>query len=109
MKRLREVCAEVDMEPYLRLTEELISEMFRLSKAGKKVFAALVKIMSLRPGEQNVYLAYSAIDQESDPMSQVTFKRGMDELLDRGFLSATKDRYLYRPAKMIQIGWEECV
>ena len=40
-------------------------------------------------GKDQVYMAFAAVDQALTPMSVSTYKRGMAELIEKGFIAAT--------------------
>jgi hypothetical protein len=46
-------------------------------------------------GKDMVYLSYSAIDQQTNPMGLTTYNRGMKELIVKGFIAPTPNQGMF--------------
>ena len=80
---------EVDATKFVKLFVKGVKALKELTGAGTKVFEVLYLRVQENIGKDQVYMAFAAVDQALTPMSVSTYKRGMAELIEKGFIAAT--------------------
>lgn len=76
----------IDSEKFSKLYTDGVSLAFELSKPAQAVFKTVLSIQG--KDEDFIYLSFMAIQARGGfEMSERTFKRGMDELIDKRFLA----------------------
>jgi hypothetical protein len=80
---------EVDATQFVKLFVQGVRALTELTSAGTKMFEMLYTRMQTMPNCDRVDLAYWTIDQYISVISLSTYKRGMGELLAKGFIAAT--------------------
>lgn len=80
---------EVDSTKFVKLFVQGVKALKELTGAGTKVFEVLYLKVQENIGKDQIFMAFGAVDQGSTPMSQSTYKRGLSELIEKGFLAAT--------------------
>lgn len=90
---------EVDKTEFVKLFKNGVKAFKSLSPAGSKVFSVLYDNMQKNIGADEIDLLFLDIKQETDPMSQATFYRGLNELIEGEFLASTlrTGRYFINP------------
>jgi len=80
---------EVDATKFVKLFVKGVKALKELTNAGTKTFEVLYHRVQENIGKDQVFMAFAAVDQDLTPMSHATYKRGMAELLEKGFIAAT--------------------
>jgi len=80
---------EVDSAKFVKLYVNGVKAFKELTSPGTKVFELLYLEMQKGIGKDRVYLSFQSINQEATPMSASTYKRGMAELVAKGFIAPT--------------------
>lgn len=80
---------EVDSTKFVKLFVQGVKALKELTGAGTKVFEVLYLRVQENIGKDQIFMAFGAVDQALTPMSQATYKRGMAELTEKGFIAAT--------------------
>lgn len=80
---------EVDSTKFVKLFIQGVKALKELTGSGTKVFEVLYLKVQDNIGRDQIFMAYAAVDQALTPMSQATYKRGMSELIEKGFIAAT--------------------
>lgn len=92
---------EVDKTQFVKLFKNGVRAFTNLSSAGAKVFSVLYDEIQKTTfkGKDFIYLSYSDVNQEVEPMASSTFYRGMKELLEHKFIaeSETVGKYFVNP------------
>jgi hypothetical protein len=78
---------EVDKTAFVKLYVNGVRAFKELTGAGTKVFEVLYMKVQEGIGKDTVYLSFHDLDQNSTPMSESTFMRGMRELVAKGFIA----------------------
>ena len=93
---------EVDKTAFIKLYVAGVKAFKELTGAGTKVFEVLYLQMQDQIGRDMVYMSYSDVDQAVSPMSQMTYSRGINELLDKSFIAeaASNGRFFINPSYM---------
>lgn len=78
---------EVDSTRFLKLFVNGVKALAELSSAGTKVFELLYIEMQSNIGKDQVYLSFTALDENSG-ISRPVFKRGLSELIAKEFIAA---------------------
>jgi hypothetical protein len=87
---------EVDSTKFVKLFVAGVKALKELTGAGTKVFEVLYQnIQEEAIGKDQIYLSFFNVDQALTPMSQATYKRGMSELIAKGFLASTPNQNWY--------------
>lgn len=86
---------EVDATKFVKLFVKGVKALKELTGAGTKVFEVLYLRVQEAIGKDQVFMSFSAIDQALTPMSFSTYKRGMAELMEKGFIAATPMQGIY--------------
>lgn len=86
---------EVDATKFVKLFVQGVKALKELTGAGTKVFEVLYLRVQENIGQDQIYMAFSAVDQALTPMSNPTYDRGMREILEKGFIAATTSQGLY--------------
>lgn len=76
----------VDATQFVKLYVANISAFFDFSRAGLKVFGALMHAVQQHPGTDLVYMDLSAVPEELR-LSKQTFYRGIQELIENKFVA----------------------
>lgn len=80
---------EVDATKFVKLFVKGVKALKELTGAGTKVFEVLYLRVQENIGKDQVFMAFSSVDQALTPMSEATYTRGMRELVAKGFIAAT--------------------
>lgn len=80
---------EVDSTKFIKLFIKGVKALKELTSAGTKVFEVLYLRVQDNIGKDQIFMAFSAVDQVLTPMSEATYTRGMRELTKKGFIAAT--------------------
>jgi len=80
---------EVDSTKFVKLYLNGVKAFRDLSSAGAKVFEVLYFEVQKAIGQDKIYLSFGLVDQAANPMAPSTYKRGLHELITKGFLAAT--------------------
>jgi hypothetical protein len=86
---------EVDSTKFVKLFVQGVKALKELTGAGTKVFEVLYLRVQEAIGKDQIYMAFSSVDQALTPMSHSTYKRGLSELIEKGFIAATPSQGLY--------------
>lgn len=86
---------EVDSTKFVKLFVRGVQALKELTGAGTKVFEVLYLRVQENIGKDQIYMAFSSVDQALTPMSEATYTRGMRELIQKGFMAATPSQSLY--------------
>lgn len=86
---------EVDATKFVKLFVKGVKALKELTGAGTKVFEVLYLKVQENIGKDRVFMSFSEVDQTLTPMSHATYKRGMAELLEKGFVAATHTQGFY--------------
>lgn len=86
---------EVDSTKFVKLFVQGVKALKELSGAGTKVFEVLYSRVQENIGKDQVFMAFSSVDQALTPMSNPTYDRGMREILEKGFIAATPTQGWY--------------
>jgi len=90
---------EVDKTQFVKLFKNGVKAFTNLTSAGAKVFSVLYDEIQKNPSQDFIYLSYSDVDQEVEPMASATFYRGMKELLEHRFIAESEKvgKYFVNP------------
>lgn len=90
---------EVDKSQFVKLFKNGVKAFKGLTNTGAKVFSVLYDEIQKNPSQDYVYLSFSEINQDTDPMSDRTFFRGITELLETKFIaeSMTIGKFFVNP------------
>jgi hypothetical protein len=80
---------EVDNTKFVKLYVNGVKAFKELTGAGTKVFEVLYLEVQKTISQDKIYLGFSLVDQEANPMSPATYDRGMRELIAKGFMAPT--------------------
>jgi hypothetical protein len=80
---------EVDSAKFVKLYVNGVKAFRDLTGSGTKVFEILYLEVQKNTGKDQVFLSFSLLDQSITPMAKATYKRGIAELIAKGFLAAT--------------------
>lgn len=80
---------EVDSTKFVKLFVQGVKALKELTGAGTKVFEVLYLKVQENIGKDQIFMAFSSVDQALTPMSNPTYDRGMRELIAKGFIAAT--------------------
>jgi hypothetical protein len=86
---------EVDASKFVKLYVNGVKAFKELTNAGTKVFEVLYLEVQKNISQDRVYLSHSIVDQDANPMSAATYKRGMAELISKEFLAPTNTQSWY--------------
>jgi hypothetical protein len=86
---------EVDSTKFIKLFIQGVKALKELTGAGTKVFEVLYLRVQENIGKDQIYMAFSFVDQALTPMSNSTYDRGIRELIEKGFIAATTNQGLY--------------
>lgn len=86
---------EVDSTKFVKLFVKGVKALKELSGAGTKVFEVLYLRVQEAIGKDQIYMAFSSVDQALTPMASATYDRGMRELIEKGFVAATPSQGMY--------------
>ncbi len=86
---------EVDSTKFVKLFVQGVKALKELTGAGTKVFEVLYLRVQEAIGKDQIYMAFSAVDQTLTPMSNPTYDRGMREIIGKGFIAATRNQGMY--------------
>lgn len=86
---------EVDSTKFVKLFVQGVKALKELTGAGTKVFEVLYLRVQENIGKDRIFMALSEVDQALTPMSHATYKRGMAELIEKGFIAATPTQGWY--------------
>jgi hypothetical protein len=85
----------VDSTKFVKLFIRGVKALKELTGAGTKVFEVLYLRVQESIGKDQIYMAFSSVDQELTPMSESTYMRGMRELTEKGFIAATPSQGIF--------------
>lgn len=86
---------EVDSTKFVKLFIQGVKALKELTSAGTKVFEVLYLRVQENIGKDQIYMAFSFVDQALTPMSNATYKRGLSELIEKSFIAATTNQGWY--------------
>jgi Firmicute plasmid replication protein (RepL) len=86
---------EVDSTKFVKLFIQGVKALKELTGAGTKVFEVLYLRVQENIGKDQIFMAFSSVDQVLTPMSNPTYDRGMRELIEKGFIAATPSQGMY--------------
>lgn len=86
---------EVDATQFVKLFVQGVKALTDLTNAGTKVFELLYLRVQEMPNQDQVNMAFWTIDQQVMAMSERTHRRGMGELIHKGFIAATPTPGVY--------------
>lgn len=86
---------EVDSTKFVKLFVNGVRALKELTGSGTKVFEVLYLRIQENIGKDRVFLSFTDLDQAATPMSHSTYKRGLAELIQKGFLAATPTQGWY--------------
>lgn len=86
---------EVDSTKFVKLFIKGVKALKELTGAGTKVFEVLYLRVQENIGKDQVFMAFSSVDQALTPMSNPTYDRGMREILEKGFIASTPTQGWY--------------
>lgn len=86
---------EVDSTQFVKLFVQGVKALTELTNAGTKVFEILYLRVQESPNRDLVNMAFWTIDQQVVSLSERTYRRGMGELIEKGFIAATPTAGLY--------------
>jgi len=81
---------EVDASKFVKLYVGGVKQIKELTGAGTRVFELLYLEVQKYIGQDRIFMSYASIDHETAPMSPATYKRGIAELIAKGFLAPTE-------------------
>lgn len=82
---------EVDEGQFIKLFTKDLAIWFDLNKAGMRVFGALLTVVQNSAiGRDLVYFDHGSESAEAFKISKTTFYRGVEELLEKGFIARHK-------------------
>ena len=81
---------EVDSTKFVKLYVNGVRAFRDLTSAGTKLFELLYLEVQKNIGKDKVYMNFGVVDQAATPMAWATYKRGVHELITKGFLAATQ-------------------
>ena len=76
---------KVDSAKFIKLYVNGVKAFKDLKGPGTKVFELLYLEMQRNIATDRVFMSFSAVDQNISPISMATYKRGMAELIAKGF------------------------
>jgi hypothetical protein len=86
---------EVDSSKFVKLFVNGVKALKELTNPGTKVFEVLYMRVQEEIGKDKIYLSFGFVDQAITPMSQATYKRGLAEIIEKGFIASTKNQGWY--------------
>ena len=86
---------EVDATKFVKLYVNGVKAFKELTGAGTKVFELLYLEVQKSIGQDRIYMSHAIVDQDTNPMSSATYKRGMAELIAKNFLAPTSTQSWY--------------
>lgn len=86
---------EVDATKFVKLYVNGVKAFKELTGAGTKVFELLYLEVQKSIGQDRIYMSHAIVDQDTNPMSSATYKRGMSELISKNFLAPTSTQSWY--------------
>ena len=86
---------EVDATKFVKLFVQGVKALKELTGAGTKVFEVLYIRVQENIGKDQIFMAFSSVDQVLTPMSNPTYDRGMRELIEKGFIAATPSQGMF--------------
>lgn len=91
---------EVDEGHFIKLFTKDLAIWFDLSRVGMRVFGALLAVVQKEIGRDLVYFDHSHEVAKAFKISKASFYRGIDEMLEKGFVARHKSPgwYFTNPA-----------
>lgn len=86
---------EVDSTKFVKLFVNGVKALKELTGSGTKVFEVLYLRVQENIGKDRVFISFTDLDQAATPMSHSTYKRGLAELIQKGFIAATPTQGWY--------------
>lgn len=86
---------EVDSTKFVKLYVNGVKAFKDLTGAGTRVFELLYLEVQKSIGQDRIYMSHAIVDQDTNPMSSATYKRGMAELIAKSFLAPTSTQSWY--------------
>jgi hypothetical protein len=86
---------EIDATQFVKLFVGGVKALQKLSGAGTKVFEVLYMAMVKKISQESITITYASVDQLSNPMSEATYRRGISELVAKGFIAPTESQGNY--------------
>ena len=78
---------EVDSAQFIKLFVNGVKALAQLSPAGTKAFELMYLEMQDNIGKDKIYLSFTTLDHRQHQLSERTFRRGVSELVEKGFLA----------------------
>jgi len=78
---------EVDRTEFVKLYVNGVRAFQGLKNAGCKVFEIIYRTVQQSPGTDRIHIHFMEVEQAITPISRATFDRGMNELLEKGFVA----------------------
>jgi hypothetical protein len=85
----------VDSTKFVKLFINGVKALKELTASGTKVFEVLYLLVQENIGKDKIFISFSEINQMITPVSFSTYKRGMRELISKGFIAATPSQGMY--------------
>jgi hypothetical protein len=86
---------EVDSTKFVKLFVNGVKALKELTSSGTKVFEILYLRIQENIGKDRVFISFTDLDPAATPMSHSTYKRGLAELIQKGFIAATPTQGWY--------------
>jgi hypothetical protein len=86
---------EIDATQFIKLFVGGVKALQKLTSAGTKVFEVLYMSMIKNISQETITITYASVDQLSNPMSEATYRRGISELVSKGFIAPTESQGNY--------------
>jgi hypothetical protein len=86
---------EVDTSKFVKLFVNGVKGLKGLTSAGTRVFEVLYLRVQDNIGKDQVFMAFSSVDQHITQMSKPTYNRGMREIIKKGFIASTPTQGWY--------------
>lgn len=80
---------QVDSAKFVKLFVNGVKALKELTGSGTKVFEVLYLRIQENIGKDRIFMSFTDLDQAITPMSQSTYRRGLAELIQKGFIAAT--------------------
>lgn len=90
---------EVDRTQFVKLYINGVKAFKELTASGTKVFEFLYLEMQSKMGKDTVHLSFQMVNQDTHPISEATFYRGMRELINKQFIAESniQGKYFVNP------------
>jgi hypothetical protein len=78
---------KVDTQTFFKVFDEGMAQLLELNKPGKEVYRHLAEEMRKHMNQDKIYMSHSLVADVGRKISQVTYSRGIKELVDRNFIA----------------------